>query len=63
MQDMFIPACTTDGKYASRQCDDMADQCWCVNTTNGIELEASRASMTNPNYDIDCDNFAGKSFV
>ncbi|XP_033628590.1 papilin-like [Asterias rubens] len=28
---LFVPECTADGAYTSRQCYDLIGQCWCVN--------------------------------
>ncbi|VDP12360.1 unnamed protein product [Soboliphyme baturini] len=38
----FIPECDTFGFYEPLQCDYDTQDCWCVNTTSGLEKEGTR---------------------
>ena len=47
MPEVFVPECNNDGSYKSRQCNVTRGDCWCVNTTTGLELHGSRQMITD----------------
>ena len=48
----FIPQCTVDGNYETRQCHGSTGHCWCVNE-QGVELQGTRRGPTEE--PVDCD--------
>ena len=48
-----FPTCDQDGTYASKQCNEFTDVCWCVDTTDGVMVEGT---LTDPDegYLLDC---------
>ena len=58
--DNYVPVCDDDGNYQSRQCYGFLLECWCVDKITGEELLGSRGAQFNPDYNVDCDNYAGK---
>ena len=48
----FVPQCTVDGFYETRQCHGSTGHCWCV-SKEGVELVGTRRGpMEEP---VDCD--------
>ncbi|KAH1000715.1 neurogenic locus notch homolog protein 3 isoform X1 [Dendroctonus ponderosae] len=47
---VYIPTCTDDGDYASKQCNHGTKECWCVDE-RGFEISQSRTQDS----DLNCD--------
>lgn len=60
VNDAFVPSCEESGLFKSKQCYDLLNECWCVNITNGFEIEGSRASRFIAEFPHDCNSFIGK---
>lgn len=44
----FVPQCADDGSYSLTQCHGSTGFCWCVDTSSGAELNATRRSPSEP---------------
>ena len=42
----YVPACKSDGTFEQKQCHASTGYCWCVETSNGTEIEGTRMSST-----------------
>ena len=52
---IFIPKCTTDGKWQRAQCHDAVGYCWCVNESNGRPVSGTATKGKDPVCDFEAE--------
>ena len=47
----YVPQCKPDGSFEEKQCHTSTGECWCVEETDGKEIEGSRKGSQQ---EVDC---------
>ena len=42
MPGSFVPRCKSDGAYEKKQCHGSTGDCWCVDSTYGVEIQGTK---------------------